>query len=281
MNLKYSVLMSVYYKEKPFFLKESVDSMINQTVKPDEIVLVKDGKLTPELDEVISSYEKIDFFRIIDLKENVGLGKALSIGLGECRNEFVARMDTDDISDPNRCEEQLKLFYQNSNLSIVGTGVAEFIDTPENIISFKEVKETDIEIKKFMKYRNPMNHPSVMFKKCDVIDAGNYQHWHLNEDYYLWLRMMEKGYHFQNINLPLVKMRINNDTYLRRGGWNYFIAQKKMFDYMFNNNIINFLDYSYSVSIRLIVRVFVPNQLRKWIYLNLLRSIPNKTSSEV
>lgn len=270
-SLKYSVLMSVYRKEKPEYLKESIISMLNQTIKPDEIVLVKDGPLTAELDAVIDKFKSSNLIKVVPLDQNVGLGKALNIGLEKCKNELIARMDTDDISINNRCEKQLELFLKNDNLSVVGTAIAEFIGDPENVVAYKDVKTSHKDILNNIKFRNPINHPSVMFKKNDVLSVGNYKHWNLNEDYYLWLRMAHQGFLFQNINESLVKMRITDETYLRRGGWDYFVNQKNLFDYMLNNKIINVFEYTYNNSIRLITRVLIPNRMRKFLYLKILR----------
>jgi glycosyltransferase involved in cell wall biosynthesis len=270
-EMKYSVLMSVYYKEKPEYLKASIDSMIKQTIKPDQIVLIKDGPLTEALDDVIREYEDNPIVDVVELKENVGLGKALNIGLEKCRNKIVARMDTDDISIPDRCEKQLLILNQNKDVSVIGTGVAEFIGDPSNIVAYKKVYKEHEDIKRQMKYRNPMNHPSVMYRKEDVILAGSYKHWFLNEDYYLWIRMLQKGYKFSNINEPLVLMRITDETYLRRGGWKYFITQKKLFDYMLNNKTINIIEYIYNNVIRFATTILVPNKVRKIIYLKMLR----------
>lgn len=270
--LKYSVLMSVYYKEKPEYLRESIKSMLQQTSVPDEIVLVKDGKLTDQLESVIDEFTDNKILKTIALEENVGLGKALNIGLNECKNELVARMDTDDISLSNRCEKQLEKFYEDDNLSVVGSAVAEFIDNPRNVIAYKPVKIEHKEIKQQMKFRNPINHPSVMFKKSHVLQVGSYEHCFLNEDYYLWIRMIQQGFIFKNINEPLVKMRITNETYLRRGGWKYFITQKRLFDYMFKNDFINTFEYLYNNLIRFVTRILLPNRIRKVMYLRILRS---------
>lgn len=269
--LKYSVLMSIYYKEKPEYLRESIISMLEQTVVPDEIVLVKDGKLTNQLESVIDEFRDNEVLKIVALEENVGLGKALNIGLNECKNELIARMDTDDISLSNRCEKQLEKFYEDNNLSVVGSAVAEFIDKPSNVIAYKTAKIEHKEIKQQMKFRNPINHPSVMFKKSHVLKVGSYEHWFLNEDYYLWIRMIQQGFMFENINEPLVKMRITNETYLRRGGWKYFITQKHLFDYMLKNHLINVFEYFYNNMIRFLTRILIPNRLRKILYLNILR----------
>ena len=269
-EMKYSVLMSVYHKEQPEYLRDSIESMLNQTAKPDEIVLVKDGPLTEALEKVIYEYKDNPILNVIELKENVGLGKALNIGLTKCRNEIVARMDTDDISELERCEKQYKIL-KSQEVSVVGASVAEFIDDKNNIVAYKDVIENHNEIIQRMKYRNAINHPTVMFKKSDVISAGSYQHCFLNEDYYLWIRMILKGYRFMNIDKPLVRMRITNETYLRRGGWKYFITQKKLFEYMLEEKYINIMEYLYNNAIRFVTRLLVPNKLRKILYLKLLR----------
>lgn len=270
-EVKYSVLMSVYHKEMPEYLRDSIDSMLNQTIKPDEIILVKDGPLTEELEKVLDEYECNSILNIIEIEENVGLGKALNTGLCKCRNDIVARMDTDDISKPDRCEKQLLRLKQDEAISVVGSVVGEFIGQTSNIITYKDVLEDYEAIGKRMKYRNPMNHPSVMYRKKDVIMAGNYQHWFLNEDYYLWIRMLQQGFKFSNIKEPLVLMRITDETYSRRGGWKYFITQKRLFDYMLKNRTINIFEYIYNNVIRFITRILIPNKVRKFMYLKILR----------
>ncbi|QFF99868.1 glycosyltransferase [Psychrobacillus glaciei] len=271
-SLKYSVLMSVYYKEKPEYLRESISSMLQQSIIPDEIVLIKDGPLTDQLEIMIDEFKDNDIIKVISLDENVGLGKALNIGLSNCRNELIARMDTDDIADKNRCERQLDLFNKDKKISVVGTVIEEFIDYPSNPVSYRKVKIENREIRKQIKYRNPMSHPSVMLKKSDVLKAGNYQHWLLNEDYYLWIRMVQHGFIFKNINEPLVKMRINNETYLRRGGWKYFATQKDLFGYMLKSDLINVFEYLFNIIICFVTRVLLTNKMRKFFYLRILRS---------
>ena len=124
---KYSVLMSLYSKENPEYLRTAIDSIINQTVQPDEIVIVKDGPLTEELDKVVADYEQRYplLFHIVVSESNIGLGKALNLGLNACRNELVARMDTDDIAKPERCEKQLQMFENNAELDLLGSAVSQ------------------------------------------------------------------------------------------------------------------------------------------------------------
>jgi glycosyltransferase involved in cell wall biosynthesis len=272
MELKYSVLMSVYKNEDPEYFLHSVKSMLNQTTPPGEIVIVKDGPLPDELERVVTLLSKEQNIKFVPTDTNIGLGKALRIGLRHCSNELVARMDTNDIAYRNRCEKQLGYIKKHPSVSVVGTSVSEFIGNPDNIVSYRRVPENDKAIKKYMKTRNPFNHMTVMFKKSDVIQAGNYEHWHLNEDYYLWLRMLMNGCTFANINEPLVNMRIDDTTFERRGGWGYFLTQKRLLDFMLKNNIINTIVYVYNIIIRFIFRILITNKMRKFLYTKLLRS---------
>lgn len=219
--MKYSVLMSVYVKEQPEYAKLSIDSMLEQTIKPDEIVLVKDGPLTSELDNMIAEYEQAfpGLFTIVPLKENVGLGMALNEGLKVAKNELVARMDTDDIAFPERCEKQLEWFKKNPELSIVGTNTDEFSNDPSKIHSKRVVPETHEAIVRFSKTRNPFNHPTVMYKKSDVLASGGYGDYRRNQDYELFVRMLNEGYLGANINKSLLLFRANEDNLKRRKTW--------------------------------------------------------------
>jgi len=182
-NKKYSVLMSVYKNEKATYFDESIRSMLNQSIKPDEIVIVKDGPLTVELEQIISKYRKFDLFKIISLDTNQGLGRALNIGLVNCKNEFIARMDTDDISVENRCEKQINMLIKNDCLSVIGSAVEEFVGRVENVVAYKTAVKGAEDIRRKMKYRNALNHPTVMYRKEAVLKAGSYKDWLLNEDY--------------------------------------------------------------------------------------------------
>lgn len=220
-NTKYSVLMSVYEKEKPSYFRESIESMLRQTVKPDEIVIVKDGPLTPELEEVISYYieEHPSIFNIVPLEKNVGLGPALNEGLKKCKNNLVTRMDTDDISLEERCERQLEEFKKNPDLSIVGTWTNEFYDEPSNIVTSRVVPTEHEDIIKFSRRRSPFNHPTVMYKKTAVLGCGGYQDVPRKEDIDLFVRMLHAGSVSKNIPEPLLLFRSNKDSYKRRKTW--------------------------------------------------------------
>jgi len=219
---KYSVLMSVYYKENPQFFKLSIESMVHQALEPDEIVIVKDGKLTEELDNVIefyySKYPRL--FTIVPLYKNLGLGLALNEGLKNCRNELVARMDTDDISLENRCELQVEEFIKNDELSIVGTMTNEFYNNPNNIVTSRIVPTKHEDILKFSRRRSPFNHPTVMYKKSAVLGCdGGYKDIKRKEDIDLFGRMLNQGCIAINIDKALLLFRSNEDNFERRKSW--------------------------------------------------------------
>ncbi|OJF90674.1 glycosyltransferase [Alkalibacterium sp. 20] len=217
---KYSVLMSLYKDEKPQNLKVSIQSMLDQTVKPDEIVLVKDGPITEALETVVSEFVQRfpDLFIIVPLEKNIGLGLALNEGLKHCQNELVARMDTDDLSLSDRCEKQLKAF-QIEELDIVGTNIDEFIDDPANIVSSRSLPSEHDEIVRFSRRRNPFNHPTVMYRKSAVLANNGYSDYRRNQDMDLFIRMLNNGCRAKNINESLLLFRANEDNLKRRKSW--------------------------------------------------------------
>ena len=272
MKEKYSVLMSVYRNEKPGILRDSMQSIYDQTVPTDDFVLICDGPLTKRLDDVIDEMQKKfgKSLRVIRLPENHGLGYCLRMGIGECKNDLVARMDADDVTVKERCEKELEVFAENPELSVVGGLVAEFEVTIEDVKSIRKVPETNEEIIKFAKWRNPMNHPTVMFKKSDVLAVGNYPEIRRCQDYYLWVNMLMAGYKFYNIQEVLVNMREDKATFERRSGWQYFKHMKKLIDVMKENKFISTSQYIAIASLRL-YSAMAPNWLRKAMFEKFMR----------
>lgn len=221
--MNYSVLMSVYYKENPQYLKQAIDSMLNQTLKPEQFVIVEDGKLNDFLHKMVMLYKEkySDLFTVIELKVNVGLGMALDIGLQHCRNELVARMDSDDISLPERCEKQVKLFESDENLVIVGSNIDEFWDNPTEIKCSRVVPSEHEQIVKKIGRIQPFNHPTIMYKKSEVIRCGGYGKIRRKQDRDLFSRMINMGCKARNINESLLLFRSNADNYKRRKSWTY------------------------------------------------------------
>lgn len=266
---KYSVLMSLYKKEKPEYLRLAIDSMINQTVSPDEIVIVEDGPLTDELYAVLDEYSML---HRVKNETNLGLGISLQKGLLATKNDVVARMDTDDIAGISRCEKQLEFLNSNPDISVVGGQIEEFIGSPDHIVAKRIVPLKDIELKEFNKKRCPFNHMTVMFKKKDITEAGSYQDWFWNEDYYLWNRLALAGKKFANLPDVLVLVRTGEDMYQRRGGIKYFQSEAKLQKFMLDNNIINKPRYLINISERLVLQVLMPNKLRGWIFRTFARN---------
>lgn len=273
----FSVLMSVYYKEKAEYLKRAFKSILDdQTVKPNEVVVVKDGPLGESLDKIIKLYEKEypGIIKVVALDENVGLGEALRIGLLNCSNEIVARMDSDDISLPTRFEKQLKIINEKE-VDVVGNWILGIEEDEENIKYLKKFPENHKDICKFAKKRSPTPHASSMFKKSGILEAGGYISFLNFEDYYLWVRLIVSGKIFYNIQEPLYKMRMDDEMFERRGGWSYYKREIKLHYTFYKMGFINFYEFLRNSSIRAIVRL-VPNKLRKWFYANFLRDKPDE-----
>lgn len=268
----FSVLMSIYKNENSKFLRESLDSILNNTAYPDEIVMVKDGPLTPELETVLQKYqERTGLFHFVIHQKNQGLGLALRHGLLECKNELVARMDTDDICYPNRFEKQLKYLQENPEIAVVGSYVEEFsisFEYPEQIVRFPLNND---EIIKFAKKRNPLRHPTVMFRKSVVLASGNYRHFLWFEDYDLCIRMLLAGYKMANIPEILVAFRADDHQFERRGGVAYLKQEVRFQRFMLHSNFINIRQFVFNCSARSVVRL-MPNGLRKRFYKTFLRS---------
>lgn len=268
---KLSVLMSIYVKERPEYVEECFQSLLRQTVQADEWVVVEDGPLTEEMYNLLDRYQKAypGLIKRIPLKENQGLGLALRAGVPECKNELIARMDTDDICREDRFEKQLKLFSDNTNLDICGSNIDEFENTPDNIVAKRTVPTTHDEIVKYQKRRDAFNHMTVMYKKTAVLSAGNYQDCPLMEDSYLWARMILNGSFCANIDEALVNVRIGHDMFERRGGWSYFRKYKAGRKKVKETGFISSKDYYSTVAVQFVIAI-LPNKVRGWIYKRML-----------
>ena len=270
---EYSVLMSVYYKENPQYLNLSIESMLNQTISPNEFVLVEDGPLTSELEKVIEKHvsNNPNLFKIIKNKENLGLGLSLKKGINAAKNEWIARMDSDDYSIPTRCEQQLQFIEKNPEYEMVGSFESEFIDTINNVVSIHKVPKKAEQIKQFMHRRCAVLHPTVMYKKSAVIRSGNYRNVPLYEDYDLFSRMvLEYKIKTYNIQKSLYYIRTSPDFYKRRGGIKYAKTALNFKASLYKNGYTSLSDFVISGFGQAIVCV-LPNRLRKLFYERILR----------
>lgn len=264
---RFSVAMSVYKNDNSQHFARSLQSITeDQTLMPDEIVLVVDGPVGEKINEVIADYSnKHPVFNVVRLEKNGGLGNALRIAVENCKYELIARMDSDDVAIPTRFEDQIRFMSEN-DVDIVGGHICEFVEEEGNFVSRREVPLTDKDIKADMKGRCAFNHMTVMFRKSAVQAVGGYLDWHYNEDYYLWLRMMLAGCCFANIDSVLVNVRVGAEMYQRRGGRKYFNSEAKLQKFMWKNKIITFPKYAVNVTKRFIVQVLLPNKLRGWVF---------------
>ena len=272
----FSLLMSVYINEQANHLTACFDSIYKQTVPPTEIILVEDGPLTSALYEAISKEEeRFPHLKRIKLDTNQGLGIALNKGLPKCSYDIIARMDTDDICVPNRFETQLSYLQNHPEIDVIGAWVFEFEESTSKVLGIRSLPEQHKQIYRFGKKRNPMNHPTVMFRKESVLKAGNYLPCPLFEDYYLWGRMLMKGFRFYNIQQPLLYFRRSPEMIKRRGGLSYAKKEISFLKKLHETGYISKWNLIRNISQRYIVRI-LPDYIRSLIYKYLLRLSPNK-----
>ena len=273
--MKFSVLMSIYKSESAVYFRRAMDSVLAQTLAPDEIVLVRDGEVPLELQTVIDEYAKNPIVKYCPLSQNMGLGNALNEGLKHVTYDIVARMDTDDICAADRFEKQMRFLEENPDVDMVGGQISEFIGEEENVVTVREVPCTDADIKKFMKSRNPFNHQTVIFRKKAVEEVDGYVELRFLEDYYLWCRMCVNGAKFANLPEILVNVRTSEDLYKRRGGWKYFKNYRKLEKYKKQAGIIGAFKRFKNECMRF-VQSCTPNFVRKWGYNHLARKKSKK-----
>lgn len=259
---KFSVLMSVYAKDKPNFLKQALDSILNQTVKPDETVLVQDGPLTAELEKVINDY-KTNLFKIISLETNKGLGAALAEGIKNCTCDIVARMDADDLSTPDRFEKQLNFLIDNPDIDVVSCFAATFENNPEKTLFVRRGPLTHNEIEKKFRFRFCMNHAPSMFRKKAILATGNYTAFEGLEDYLLWAKMILNGSKMATIGEVLYYHRWEQKLLGRRSGIKRAAQQIKLQREFLKIGFINKRQFLRNVLIRTIAAVLPLNIMRR------------------
>lgn len=269
---KFSVLMSVYYKEKPEFFNLALESILSlQSLPPDEFVLVCDGDLTPGLEDVIKKYESL-YPQILKVyrKENGGLGKALNFGLPKCNFSLVARADSDDICATDRFEKQVKYMEEHPEVGIISSYIDEFEENWKSPSHVKTLPLTHEELYQMAKFRNPLNHMSVMMRKDDVLRIGSYRHIPYIEDYELWVRAMINGIKLGNVGEVLVHARIGNGMVQRRGTKQYIKSWHIMNKEMIQAGMIGYGTYLRNMA-AITAFVFLPAGLKESLYKKVLR----------
>lgn len=274
----YSVLMSVYAGENPTYFKSCVQSIVDQTIAADEIVIVCDGALTEKLDKVLSDFttEYPNLFKLIRLKENVGIGVAANEGLKHCRNEMIAKMDSNDIAISQRCEIQLKRFSENPNLTVLGGYIEEFDGEIENGFAIREVPLTNEGIRKYARRRQPFNNVTVMYKKSAVIAVGGYNNLRRGEDYDLYIRLLKAGYYCENLSDILVKVRVEQNAHVKRHSFETFKGFVQTRWNTFRLGYSSVIDFLICFFAELFVFV-CPNRIQHLIYNKFLRKSVDST----
>lgn len=268
----YSVLMSVYEKEKPQNLSESLESILSQTVPPDELVLVCDGKLTDELNVIIkafeSEYQKI--FRSVRLLENVGTGMAANEGIKACQNELIAKMDSDDICVPDRFQRQLMMFLKNPKLDMVGGYIEEFDDATKEPIAIKKTPISYEEILKYARRRSPFNNQTLIYRKSFAQKVGGYTDIKRCEDYEFITKMLMAGAIGENMPEVLVRYRVTKDNYKRRKNWANTKSFIKVRRGLYKAGFSSFFDFIIPTIAQLVMFI-MPERFTSWAYRKFLR----------
>lgn len=268
----FSVITSVYKNDNPEQLRTALHSIINQTLPPNEIVVVVDGAIPASLDNVLKDIsQEYAHLQVHYEPVNKGLGAALNIAVSKAKYDYLARMDSDDISLPNRFELQMNEFRIDNTLSLVGGMITEFVDTPDNIVSKRILPCSDKDIKQLMKSRCSLNHMTVIMKKEDLLKAGNYQPDFRQEDYFLWARMILAGCTFKNVPQVVVNVRSGYEQFARRGGLTYYKDVLGLNTWFYKHNLISLPRLLLNLAVRGIVQLLLPNALRTFVYTKFIR----------
>ncbi|WP_028910873.1 glycosyltransferase [Prevotella sp. AGR2160] len=274
---KFSVAMSIYKNDDPQYLRDALKSIIvDQTLRPAEVVIIGDGPVPDALSKAVEDMVEVGKKVGVDVRflpqdHNRGLGAALGIACENCKYDYIARMDSDDLSLPIRFERQMACFDEDPQLSVVGGMITEFVGDPSNIVDRRLLPLDNEGIWKMMQTRCGVNHVTVIIKKSDLMKAGNYNGTYRQEDFYLWARMMKVGCKFRNIPDVVVNVRSGADQFARRGGLKYFRQHMMVFKYMYHEGLISLPVLWKNYCLRF-AQVAFPTQLRTWVYQHILRS---------
>ena len=273
--MDFSVLMSVYGKDNASHFREALLSVtINQIVKPKQLVLVEDGPVSESIESVILEVQKQDTsieYTILKKEKNLGLAAALNSGIPLCKTEWIARMDSDDISYPDRFEKQVSYLIKHPKIDVLGGAVSEFEKEPGDIHSERYVGLTMEEIRKMAQYRTPMNHGTVMYKKSMVQRAGCYsENFGKLEDYKLWVDMMGVGAQFANLNDILMHFRVGNGFIARRSDKREIADWDMLQEYLLKNGVVN---RAMALKNKIYIRAFIymPGWMKILAYKTILR----------
>jgi len=268
---QFSLLASLYFNSDPEDFLQCLRSIEGQTLQPDQIVIVLDGPINPGVRDLLTSFSARLPIEIVPSQHNLGLGKALALGLESCKHELVARVDTDDISVKNRFEKQVSFMRSHREIAALGGVMRErYLHLGKIRIRDRSGSQGAEEIKRLIRKRNPLNHPTVMFRKSAVRTVGGYLDCRFFEDYYLWIRLVHAGYKIANLDSVLVETEIDDKFFLRRGGVDYLRAEKEFLVKLWQGKLIDIKHLILWILLRAPLRV-MPLAMRKIIYMSFLR----------
>ncbi|WP_115864071.1 glycosyltransferase [Halorussus litoreus] len=268
--MNFSVLISTYYGEDAEEVDECLESTYNQTVVPDEVVIVKDGPLPADLDGVVDDWANRypDRTKLVSFEENRGTGEALRVGLSECTHELIAKVDSDDLSVEDRFEKQTAYLADNPDVAAVGSYMREILPNGDERI--REVPESPEEVRSYARFRAPITHPTSMYRKSAVESVGGYRDLQSMQDYDLWVRLLVAGYDLANIPDVLVESEVGTDWHARRGGFEYASIEFNLLREFRRMGFLDNREFLLNVCTKMPVRMS-PNVVRKLLYSTVLR----------
>lgn len=272
-DLGFSVLISVYSKERPKYFNESLASIFDQTLPPSEVVIVCDGPLTEALEAILEKYLHAypQVLKIVRIEKNEGLGNALNLGMKHCSNDLIVRMDSDDYSLPTRFEKQIGFMREHPDIDVLSCTISEFNTDLNDIVYERVLPEEHEKLSRFARLRNPINHPGVVFRRKAVLEAGGYLHFYLFEDYYLWARMLMNGAKFHALRESLLCFRMNRATFSRRRGKAYIESEFQLQKRFLKMGFTNRFQYLRNIVVRIVPRLLPQGGLKAF-YGHFLRS---------
>lgn len=268
----FSVLLPVYVNDVPGHVDVALRSVLEQTVPPTEVIIVADGALSGPLERTVSAWgdRHSETITVVRTPEDSGLPEALNVGLERCNTDLVARMDADDIAHERRFERQLEFMAQHPQADVVGGYVGEFVENPDRVSNVRTVPTTPASVERFARFRCPVNHPTVMLEKSQVLSVGGYRPGIGIEDYDLWVRMLNRGHTIMNIPEVLVYARAGDELYERRGGLGYLLTEYRLQREFLDRGFISLDRFLANLCVRVPVRL-MPNGLRRYVYRRFFR----------
>lgn len=263
-----TVIIPIYKGTKAKSFISAVDSILNQTLKPEQLIIAVDGPIDSELQNEVNRYSTNPIIRLVLSKDNIGLGRILKYAHSFVETELIARMDSDDVSALNRLEIQFKYFIEN-DLDILGSYISEG-DLQNNKV-IRKVPLDKKGILKRLQFRSPFNHVTILMKKSILLEKQNYEDCLYAEDWYLWLRLLKYHPELKVANLPNVLVTVNTNDYKRLSGVSRFRFDLKYLNKFYRENLIGLNAYVIYLTTSFLVRILLGKRA-KWFYINVLRS---------